>query len=45
MRILHKNVADKVDGNMRSASYEPMRELVTPMGTYVVAEPNNEFIV
>jgi len=32
-------------GEIRNASYEPLRELMTPMGPYIVALPNQEFIV
>jgi len=30
---------------MLNASYEPLRELMTPLGIYVVGQPNQEFIV
>ena len=32
-------------GEIRNASYEALREIMTPTGPYIVASSNQEFIV
>ena len=45
VKILQKLNDEHTNGDMRNASYEPLRELMTPLGLYIVAQPNQEFIV